>query len=145
MKREQRPFSLILCDVDFFKRYNDHYGHQKGDECLKAVAKCMKRSIFRPADFAARYGGEEFILILPDTTSKGAHHLAEMIRTTIVSMKREHIRSDANDFVTLSFGVATMVPPMEGGNAEDLVKAADDALYASKNAGRNLVTTRDLG
>ncbi len=145
MKREQQPFSLILCDVDFFKRYNDYYGHQEGDECLKAVAKCMKSCMLRPADLAARYGGEEFILILPNTTSKGAHHLAETIRTAIVSMKREHIRSDVNDFITLSFGVATMVPPMEGGNAEDLVKAADDALYASKNAGRNLVTTRDLG
>lgn len=145
MKRKQQPLSVILCDVDFFKRYNDYYGHQEGDECLKAVAKCMKSCIHRPADLAARYGGEEFIFILPDTTSKGAHQLAETIRTAIVSMKREHIRSEVNDFVTLSFGVATVVPPIEGGNAEALVKTADDALYASKGAGRNLVTTRDLG
>ena len=145
MKRERQPFSLILCDVDFFKLYNDHYGHQEGDECLKAVAECMKSCIHRPADLAARYGGEEFVVILPNTSSNGAYHLAETIRTAIVSMKREHIRSEVNDVVTLSFGVATVVPPIEGGNAEALVKTADDALYESKKAGRNLVTAKDLG
>ena len=145
MQREQQPLSLILCDIDSFKFYNDYYGHQEGDECLKAVAQCMKSCIQRPADLAARYGGEEFVFILPSTPSKGAHHLAETIRTAIVSMERRHVRSEVNDFVTLSFGVATVVPPLNGGSTEDLVKTADDALYASKDAGRNLVTATDLG
>jgi len=145
MRRERQPLSLILCDVDFFKLYNDYYGHQEGDECLKAVAECMKSCIDRPSDLVARYGGEEFVVILPSTPSNGAHHLAETIRTAIVSMKREHVRSEVNDFVTLSFGVATMVPRANGGNTEDLVKTADEALYVSKEAGRDLVTAKDLG
>jgi len=145
MRRERRPISLILCDVDFFKLYNDHYGHQEGDECLKAVAESMKNCIHRPSDLVARYGGEEFVVILPNTDSVGACHLAEIMRNSVVSMKRAHVRSKVNDFITLSFGVATVVPQIGGPNADNIIKTADDALYASKEAGRNLVTTKDLG
>ena len=108
---------------------------------LKAL---VKKSVKRSTDLVARYGGEEFVIILPNTTSKGAYSVAEKIRTNISSLKREHAGSEVNDFVTLSLGVATIIPPMKGVHADDLVKTADDALYASKDAGRNIVTVRDL-
>ncbi len=144
MRRDQQALSVILGDIDFFKSYNDYYGHQEGDVCLKAVAECIKNSVHRSADMVARYGGEEFVIILPNTPSDGAFRVAETIRTNVSSMKLEHARSEVKGFVTLSLGVATIIPPMNEGNPEDLVKAADDALYASKDAGRNLVTVRDL-
>ena len=144
MRREQQPLSVILSDIDFFKRYNDYYGHQEGDACLKAVAECIKNSVHRAADMVARYGGEEFVIILPNTVSDGAFRVAETIRTNVSAMKREHASSEVKGFVTLSLGVATIIPPMNGGNPEDLVKTADDALYAAKEAGRNLVTVRNL-
>ncbi len=144
MRRVQQPISVILSDIDFFKRYNDHYGHPQGDACLQAVADCIKNSVQRPADMVARYGGEEFVIILPDTPSDGAFKVAEKIRTNVSSLKREHAGSEVNDFVTLSLGVATIIPPMKGVHPDDLVKTADDALYASKDAGRNTVTVRDL-
>lgn len=92
----------------------------------------------------ARYGGEEFVIILPNTISDGAFKAAEKIRTNVSSLKREHTGSEVNDFVTLSLGVATIILSMKGGHPDDLVKAADDALYASKDSGRNIVTVRDL-
>lgn len=144
MRRVQQPISVILSDIDFFKRYNDHYGHPQGDACLQAVADCIKSSVHRPADMVARYGGEEFVIILPNTTSDGAFKVAEKIRTNVSSLKQEHAGSEVNDFVTLSLGVATIIPPMKGVHPDDLVKTADDALYASKDAGRNIVTVRDL-
>ena len=143
MRRSQQPLSVILSDIDFFKRYNDTYGHQKGDDCLKTVAESIKNCVLRPADLAARYGGEEFVIILPDTPSKGAFHVAETIRDAVLSMKMEHAGSEVNDFVSLSLGVATLIPPKDGGKAEELVKIADEALYVSKNAGRNMVTVSD--
>jgi len=145
MRREGLPLSLILSDVDFFKRYNDHYGHPAGDECLQSVAQCMQSSIHRPSDFVARYGGEEFAVILPNTDSQGASVVAENIRREILSMKREHVGSDVCGFVTMSFGVATVIPTSDGSaDLEGLVKTADDALYASKEANRNCVTVTDL-
>ncbi len=145
MRRDQQPLSVILSDIDSFKRYNDHYGHQEGDVCLKEVANCIQASVCRPGDMVARYGGEEFVVILPNTASDGAFQVAEKIRSSIASLKREHARSDVAEFVTISLGVATIIPPVNGGNPEGLVKTADDALYASKEAGRNRVTVRDLG
>jgi len=140
MKREKQPFSLILCDIDFFKRYNDHYGHQLGDKCLKAVAACIKNCVHRPADIAARYGGEEFGILLPNTPFEGAYHLAEVIRLAVWEMKREHIRSKVSDSVTISLGVATVIPSAKDDSAVKLLKSADKALYASKESGRNRVT-----
>ena len=140
MKRERQPFSLILCDIDFFKRYNDHYGHQLGDDCLKAVAACIKGCMHRPADLVARYGGEEFGVLLPNTSFEGAYHMAEKIRETVFDMNREHADSEVGNSVTLSLGVATVIPSEENDSAEKLLKSADKALYASKAAGRNRVT-----
>jgi diguanylate cyclase (GGDEF)-like protein/PAS domain S-box-containing protein len=140
MAREKQPFSLVLCDIDFFKKYNDYYGHQSGDACLKAVAKCIKSAVQRPGDLVARYGGEEFGILLPNTDSGGAFQLAEKIRTAICSIKLEHARSAVSDSVTICLGVATVVPSMECDEAEKLLKAADQALYASKMNGRNRVT-----
>ena len=140
MKRAKQPFSLILCDIDFFKFYNDHYGHQMGDDCLKAVAACIQNSIRRPGDLAARYGGEEFGVLLPNTSFEGAYHLAENIRSAVYEMKREHARSGVSDSVTLSLGVATLIPSEGKNSIEQLLKLADEALYSSKRAGRNRVT-----
>jgi diguanylate cyclase (GGDEF)-like protein/PAS domain S-box-containing protein len=144
MRRDQQPLSVIIGDIDFFKSYNDCYGHQEGDACLKAVAGCIKSSVHRSSDMVARYGGEEFVALLPNTPSEGAFRVAEKMRTAVSSMNREHARSEVQNFVTISLGVATLVPPVKKGNPEDLVKLADDALYASKKAGRNLVTVKDL-
>lgn len=144
MRRDQQPLSVIIGDIDFFKSYNDHYGHQEGDDCLKAVADCIKNCVRRAADMVARYGGEEFVILLPNTPSDGAFHIAEKVRASVSSMEREHIGSEVNGFVTISLGIATIIPPKRGTSSAVLVKAADDALYASKEAGRNCVTVRDL-
>jgi len=144
-RRETQPLSVILCDVDYFKRYNDHYGHQEGDACLKAVAKCLQTSLLRPGDFIARYGGEEIVVILPNTDSDGAQKVAENLRTAVMSLHLEHKHSLVNEYVTLSFGVASVVPEKESLGYEDLIKSADDCLYASKDASRNTVTFKDLG
>ena len=140
MARNKQPFSIVLCDIDFFKKFNDYYGHQSGDDCLRAVADCLKKSVRRPGDLVARYGGEEFGILLPNTNSQGAFKLAETIRVAVCGMKREHARSEVNNSVTICLGVATSVPSPEGDGPEKLLKAADQALYASKNNGRNCVT-----
>jgi len=140
MARENQPFSVVICDIDFFKKYNDYYGHQSGDACLKAVAKCIQNAVRRPGDLAARYGGEEFGLLLPNTHSEGAFQLAEKIRTAICDMKLAHARSPVSDSVTICLGVATMVPSKESDGPEKLLKAADEALYTSKRNGRNRAT-----
>lgn len=143
-RRDSRPLSLILCDIDFFKRYNDHYGHQMGDECLKAVAATINECVHRPADLAARYGGEEFCILLPNTDSRGAYQLAETIRTDIQGLQWEHQGSAVSNWVTLSLGVATVFPSSNGDiNTVSLVKAADRALYEAKKSGRNRVQEAD--
>lgn len=136
LERDKLPLSLIMCDVDFFKAYNDTYGHQLGDDCLRSVAKAIKASVKRPYDLAARYGGEEFAVILPNTEAEGALHIAETIRNEIQQIKIEHAGSKVNNYVTLSLGISTMIPSPEL-SAEALVKAADTALYTAKEQGRN--------
>ena len=136
LRRDRQPLSVILGDIDYFKSYNDHYGHQEGDACLKAVAECIKNSVHRAADMVARYGGEEFVILLPNTPSDGAFHIAEKIRTSVSSMEREHVGSKVKGFVTISLGIATIIPPKSEDSPAVLVKAADEALYASKAAGR---------
>ena len=143
-RRENQPVSVILCDVDYFKLYNDHYGHQNGDECLKAVAKCLQTSLLRPGDFIARYGGEEFVAILANTDSDGAQKVAENLRTAVLALKREHKLSKVNQYVTMSFGAASVIPKEEGIGVADLIRSADACLYASKHASRNTVTVKDL-
>lgn len=136
LAREQQPLSLILCDVDYFKRYNDTYGHPAGDACLVTVAEALTQAIRRPADQVARYGGEEFVMLLPNTTLAGACCLAEKARLALASRQLRHEASEVSDWVTLSLGVASIVPRHQASPA-GLIKAADQALYQSKTNGRN--------
>lgn len=135
-RREQQPLSLILCDVDHFKPYNDHYGHQAGDDCLKRIAHAIVATIKRPADLAARYGGEEFALILPGSDLLGAVHIAEQLQRAIADLQIPHAYSGASPMVTLSLGIACLVPSMQETPAM-LIECADRALYAAKASGRN--------
>ena len=144
MRREGQPLSLILSDVDFFKRYNDHYGHMAGDECLQSIVQCMRNCIHRPSDFIARYGGEEFAVILPNTDAYGASVVAEKMRQEVLAMQCANVGSEVSEYVTMSFGAATVIPTGGRIALENLVKSADDALYASKDANRNQVTVTDL-
>ena len=134
--RSELPLSLLFADIDYFKRYNDTYGHQAGDECLKQVANELKDSIKRPTDLAARYGGEEFVLVLPNTNGQGAIHVAQRIKTNISKLKIPHAQSDIDRYLTLSMGVSYTFPN-HNQSAELLVKTADEALYKVKNTGRN--------
>jgi diguanylate cyclase (GGDEF)-like protein len=135
-QREQTPVSLILVDVDFFKLFNDHYGHEAGDEVLKRVAATLDATVGRPADLVARYGGEEFVVVLPGTDVQGAARLAERLRAAVAAMAIPHAQSRTAPHVTISLGVATVVPAREGA-PEGLVTAADQALYEAKREGRN--------
>ncbi|HEY3320099.1 MAG TPA: PleD family two-component system response regulator [Planctomycetota bacterium] len=136
--RLSTPVALIMCDVDYFKKYNDHYGHLSGDECLKSVASAIKAVALRPGDLAARYGGEEFAMLLPHTDAEGAATVAEKIRTGVEKLRIEHARHDSEPCVTLSLGVAALTPEMDQ-PAEQLIARADKALYAAKHGGRNRV------
>lgn len=142
MRRERSLLSLILCDIDFFKRYNDHYGHPAGDRCLQQVADAMKQEVKRPGDLLARYGGEEFAILLPKTDRLGAQHLAETVRQRIVALALPHARAEMQPIVTLSLGVATCTPGLAG-NQGQLVQAADAALYQAKQQGRDRVVVND--
>jgi len=136
--RTQTPVSLILLDIDFFKHYNDSYGHQAGDECLQMVAEEIGGFTRRPGDTAARYGGEEFVLILPGTDLIQAASIAEACRACVESMEIAHNDSKVHKVVTVSAGVATLVPE-HGISRRSLVAAADKALYQAKREGRNRV------
>ncbi|CAA7611505.1 Response regulator [Candidatus Terasakiella magnetica] len=135
-QREGVPLALLLIDVDHFKLYNDTYGHQKGDACLKAVAGALDEQVFRPADLAARYGGEEFGVIMPGTDLDGAMHVAERVREAVFNLALPHGASQTSDRVTLSVGAAAIIPSAEHTSAQ-LVEVADGALYRAKHAGRN--------
>lgn len=134
--REKQPLSLILCDLDFFKMYNDHYGHQAGDTCLKAVASVIEKSFNRSGDLAARYGGEEFVSVLSNTDIKGAVYMAELIRVAVENLEIEHVKSNVSPHVTLSLGVSSCIPG-PGLSIEKLIDAADKSLYLAKQQGRN--------
>ncbi len=140
--RDESPFSLLFCDIDHFKRFNDTYGHQAGDECLVRVAQAMEETVNRPADLVARYGGEEFIALLVDTDAEGARMLAERMRARVEGLRIENPGSSAGPHLTVSLGVATAVPRATA-RPEDLVDLADRALYAAKEGGRNRVATAD--
>jgi diguanylate cyclase (GGDEF)-like protein len=140
--RDESPLSLVFCDIDYFKRFNDTYGHQAGDECLVRVAQAMDETLNRPADLVARYGGEEFIALLVDTEVEGARMLAERMRARVESLRIEHRASDVAPHLTVSLGVATIVPQATV-RPEDLVDLADRALYVAKKGGRNRVATTD--
>ena len=137
-RRQHSPLSVILCDVDYFKSYNDLYGHQAGDSCLRQLAAVLKETVKRPGDLAARYGGEEFVIVLPDTTAGGAHALADLVRANVEALRINHKGSQVSDHVTLSLGVATTCGELK---EVALLEQADQALYQAKQAGRNMVVT----
>ena len=136
--RGQKPLSLILSDIDFFKNYNDHYGHLEGDDCLRRVAKALTKVARRPGDLVARYGGEEFEVILPDTDSENASKLAEKARTAVLSLEIPHGSSEVSDYVSISLGVASSNPDSDL-SSHKLIEAADKSLYSAKLKGRNQV------
>jgi len=138
MKREQKPLSLLICDIDHFKLYNDTYGHQKGDECLRCVAQILSSIIKRKTDLLARYGGEEFAMILPYSSWQGALHLGKLICDQVLGAKIPHETSKTSEYVTLSVGASCTIPDQKN-NSDDLLKNADKALYQSKTKGRNQV------
>lgn len=131
--------SILMVDIDFFKRFNDTYGHVAGDECLKIVASTLKESLSRQGDFVARYGGEEFVIVLPNTNEDGGRKIAEIILDNVQAKNIPHEHNDAADCVTISVGVTTVIPDY-GHNEKFYIKCADDALYKSKQNGRNQYT-----
>ncbi len=143
LQREGQPLALILSDIDFFKNYNDYYGHQLGDDCLWLVAQAIEANVRRPADLAARYGGEEFAVILPNTPLEGGVHVAESIRRAVSGLQINHSRSVVAAHVTMSIGVSAVVPG-QGGSTERLLQTADSALYQAKSDGRNCVRSRPM-
>lgn len=138
-QRQKKPLGLLMMDVDFFKRYNDTYGHQAGDACLQAVARAARSSLMRRTDFLARYGGEELVVLLPDTDATGALYTAQRVVAGVAAVGLPHAASDAAPVVTLSVGVACAIPQV--GNvdaaAAALLATADAALYGAKHGGRN--------
>ena len=142
--RNKTPLSVAFMDIDFFKQYNDAYGHGRGDKCLKEVAQALVDSIRRPADFVARYGGEEFIAVFPETDMSGAMTIAEVMRRNVELLKIPHAQSLPLDYVTISIGVNSVFP--SGGFSDaalvSVVAAADEMLYKAKAEGRNQVQCR---
>jgi diguanylate cyclase len=136
-QREAKPVALVIMDLDHFKKFNDHYGHAAGDACLKAVSGAIQSSAKRASDLAVRYGGEEFLLVLPDTDEAQALRMAEDLRAAVAGLDMAHAQSTLGH-VTLSLGVAVSRPALPL-DAEQLLRSADMALYAAKDAGRNRV------
>jgi diguanylate cyclase (GGDEF)-like protein len=134
--RENAPLALLLVDVDYFKRFNDQYGHQAGDACLKSIAKALVLSLRRPYDKVARYGGEEFACLLPKTDLAGAQLTAQRMLDQVRALAIEHLPSEVGPHVSISVGVASFDASASDGSPAALLKAADDALYEAKRAGR---------
>ncbi|MEC5398685.1 sensor domain-containing diguanylate cyclase [Uliginosibacterium sp. H1] len=139
-QRSQQALSLILLDIDFFKQYNDHYGHVQGDECLKQVATALAGAAVRPRDFLARFGGEEFVFVLPETDETGARMIAERCRTLVQQQQIVHARSTVGPFLTISLGVGTVVPE-QAERAVDFVARVDQWLYRAKQGGRDRIAS----
>ena len=142
--RTQDPLSLILCDIDHFKAFNDNYGHIAGDSALIKTSKAIMDTLQRPSDLPARYGGEEFAVILPGTPSVGAMIVAEQLRTAIDSLAITHAFSKAANIVTISIGVSTYYPDRTQASHIDLLDAADRGLYRAKRKGRNRIELKPL-
>jgi len=141
--RTRQFLSLILCDVDYFKRFNDLYGHVAGDKCLQVIGATLLSTFMRAGDLSARYGGEEFAVILPETTPDNAEKLAEKLRQKIIAQSIPHAQSDALEVVSFSIGVVGAQVIRER-NAEWFISTADRALYDSKENGRNRVTAAEV-
>ncbi|MGC1507658.1 diguanylate cyclase [Ketobacter sp. MCCC 1A13808] len=141
--RHSRPMSLMMIDVDFFKRYNDTYGHIAGDDCLRVVARLISQCMKRSSDVVARYGGEEFVVLLPEAEEADTLVLAEKIRKKLLSLKIPHSGSPISDYLTVSIGCCTMTPNAQQ-SPQTLIIAADQNLYQAKESGRNKVVIEDL-
>ncbi len=136
--REQQPLSLVMADIDFFKAFNDNYGHLKGDDCLRLVANTLVYSLKRPVDFVARYGGEEFIAVLSNTDHEGALLVAERMRESIEQLAIIHEHSQVSKYVTISLGVGEIIPN-QSDTIMEFINKVDNALYLAKQRGRNKV------
>jgi diguanylate cyclase (GGDEF)-like protein len=134
--RDRQPLSLILADVDYFKAFNDYYGHQAGDDCLRQVALALRTVGRRPADLPARYGGEEFAIVLPSTALEGALDVAKSLASEIEGMSIIHVRSGVSNRISLSQGIASVIPAGDT-RPESIIELADQALYQAKQQGRN--------
>ena len=141
--REKAPISVLMIDVDFFKQYNDTYGHSAGDKCLITIAETLRKSMPRADDFVARYGGEEFVIVLPNTNESGACNVAERLLECVRNCNILHEKSDAANHVTISIGIATGIVEFTH-TADDFIKCADQMLYKSKQTGRNKYTAGGL-
>ena len=135
-RREHLPLSLLLCDIDYFKFYNDYFGHPRGDICLQQVAQVLSGVLKRPSDLLFRYGGEEFAIILPNTEQHGAETVAQELLLSVPQLEMANPTSPLDSFLTISIGVTTVIP-QNGLRKEDLLEAADVALYQAKETGRN--------
>ena len=138
LTRKKEPLSVIMGDIDYFKRYNDTYGHQAGDDCLKRIAKTLSQTARRASDLVARYGGEEFIVALPNTDIAGAERVARDVQDRVARMRLAHADSPVGEYVTLSMGVATIIPDATR-SPRALIEDADQALYTAKEKGRNRI------
>jgi len=134
--RHSLPLSLLMIDIDYFKNFNDFYGHPAGDKCIQQIAIEIKNTLKRPSDFVARYGGEEFIVLLPETDAQGAATVAELILSNVRNLRVQNEVSGVSNYVTISIGSATVVPTVRH-NPEDLINLADTELYSAKDAGKN--------
>jgi len=137
-KRNRQPLSLLMLDIDYFKQYNDFYGHIHGDECLKRVAKELNKVATRSRDFFARFGGEEFIIVLPETDEKAARMIAERCRSLIFKAQIPHEKSLVSQMLTVSIGVSTIIP-IHSDEAINFIAAVDRQLYQAKETGRNRI------
>jgi diguanylate cyclase (GGDEF)-like protein len=143
-RRYERTLAMVLCDVDCFKAYNDHYGHQAGDECLKRVAAALRSCCRRTADLAARYGGEEFALILPETELSDALQIAEAARQAVAQLRIVHVKSETGGYVSISGGIAVLLRDRDI-SAQQLIMHADQALFQAKRLGRNRMVVANAG
>jgi len=143
-KRNKRRISILLLDIDFFKQYNDHYGHVKGDEVLKKVARTLEQCASRPLDLVARYGGEEFVILLTDSSESEGAMLAEKVREKIEELAIPHIKSTIHKALTISIGVTTSSDKGSEFDCRKLLEVADGCLYEAKSMGRNTVVSTDF-
>ncbi len=147
-RRNGTPFSIGMVDVDFFKQYNDHYGHAMGDRTLQSIAGALGYALKRPADMVARYGGEEFVIILPETDAEATQQVAERVRRDVLALNIPHIQSSVSECVSVSIGIITFYPDIIWSSvpsAESLLEQADKNLYSAKHNGRNRVVATVFG
>ena len=145
LARSASVLSVMLLDVDFFKKYNDTYGHNAGDACLKSIAEVLSSCLMREDDFVARYGGEEFVMVLPNTDEHGVHVTASRLLEKVKNLNILHEKSDVADCITVSLGCTTIAKVEHFHKGKDYIRCADKALYMSKQNGRNRSTYVKFG